>query len=102
MLGHSDSLWSRKLSLERLSRIEQAEQFLSGTGLRLSPGAQSWKHGAIEIPEVDFARFLQSEMREQASNHFHRLDFAYVALDLQGYRTGSMNETRNMGEGETP
>ena len=90
------------LSLERLSRIERAEQFLWEQGFAQVRVRSHGNMARIEISEVDFARFLQSEMREQVSHRFHHLGFAYVALDLQGYRTGSMNETRNMGEGETP
>lgn len=93
--------YGEPLSLGKLSRIEQAEQFLWERGFAQVRVRSHGKIARIEISEVDFAQFLKLEMREQVSSRLHSLGFAYAVLDLQGYRTGSMNETQNTGEEET-
>jgi uncharacterized protein len=42
------------------------------------------------------ARFLEPELRRSVTAFFRSAGFTYVALDLQGYRTGSMNEAEDM------
>ena len=44
------------------------------------------------MPE-EFVRFMVDEIRLSVYKHLKELDFAYVTLDILGYRTGSMNET---------
>jgi uncharacterized protein len=40
----------------------------------------------------EIARLMDDGLRERVVAHLKELGFTYVALDLQGYRTGSMNE----------
>ena len=44
------------------------------------------------MPE-GFVRFVVDEVRQSVYMHLKELGFAYVALDILSYRTGSMNET---------
>jgi uncharacterized protein len=46
----------------------------------------------IEVPAEDRARFLDGDSAKKVYEAFQKLGFSYVALDLLGYRTGSMNE----------
>lgn len=46
----------------------------------------------IEIPEVDFDRMMQKEVRQKVIQKLKEYGFDYITFDLQGYRTGSMNE----------
>jgi len=47
----------------------------------------------IEVSGDELARLLQSEVKEVILRRFRQAGFTYVAVDLQGFRSGSMNET---------
>ncbi|MCK4511322.1 ATP-dependent sacrificial sulfur transferase LarE [bacterium] len=81
------------ITVERLRRIERAEALLAGLGIR---GFRVRDHGdvaRIEVSRADERVLLDSAAREAIVAGFKALGFAYVAVDLIGYRTGSMNET---------
>ncbi len=46
----------------------------------------------IEVAPSDLPRLIEPEVREQVVSRLKELDFTYVTLDLQGFRSGSMNE----------
>ncbi|MDR3270852.1 MAG: ATP-dependent sacrificial sulfur transferase LarE [Peptococcaceae bacterium] len=78
---------------ERLAMIDRAEQYLLDLGLYQ---VRVRYHGAlarIETDEAGFALLLNRSQRELLYAAFKKIGFTYVALDLLGYRTGSMNET---------
>ena len=50
----------------------------------------SVKQGVVVLPE-DFGTVLSH--RDEITAKFRELGFTYIAMDLAGYRTGSMNET---------
>jgi uncharacterized protein len=45
------------------------------------------------VAESEMPRFLEPAFRQSLVDFFKNTGFIYVALDLQGYRTGSMNES---------
>lgn len=47
----------------------------------------------IEVPEEDILKIADNETRTKITEKFRTLGFSYVTLDLQGFRSGSMNET---------
>jgi uncharacterized protein len=47
----------------------------------------------IEVAPGDLEKLIQKETREAVVRRFKELGFNYVSLDLQGYRTGSLNES---------
>jgi len=46
----------------------------------------------IEVAPNEFDRLFDKDIRDAVVQRFKAAGFAYVSLDLQGYRTGSMNE----------
>jgi uncharacterized protein len=46
----------------------------------------------IEVAPDELARLMEKDIREAVVRRFKELGFNYVSLDLQGYRTGSLNE----------
>jgi len=46
----------------------------------------------LEVPVAEMPRLLDPTMREAVVQELKRLGFTYVALDLQGFRSGSLNE----------
>ena len=75
-----------------LERVEKAEQWLLDAGLGLKQ-LRVRSHGdvaRIEVPPADIPRL--AALAAEIAAAFREIGFAYTTLDLQGYRTGSMNE----------
>ena len=47
----------------------------------------------IEVPAEEILKIADNETRTKITEKFHTVGFSYVTLDLQGFRSGSMNET---------
>jgi uncharacterized protein len=77
---------------EKLRAIERAEEILGALGFRQSRVRHHGAVARIELPPGDMARALDPEVRDRILVGFKPLGFAYITLDLQGYRTGSLNE----------
>ena len=80
------------VSVEALTRISQAESFLRDMGLRQLRVRHHNTVARIEVAPEDFAIILDAGNRERISKHFKSIGYAYVTLDLDGFRSGSMNE----------
>ena len=78
---------------ERVRRIDQAERFLKGqlNVRELRVRCEANDLARIEIPLESLPALLAVEMQERVRSEFHRLGFRYVTLDLDGFRSGSMN-----------
>ena len=85
-------VYGEMITAEKLGMVEQAEEFLRTLGFRQFRVRIHGMMARIEILPEDFHRFMEHALRENIAAHFKELGFSYVALDLQGYRTGSMNE----------
>jgi len=78
---------------ENLSRIDQAETFLRDLHFRfVRVRFHDQRTARIEVGPQELPRFADDHLREGIVAHLKQLGFTYVTLDLQGYRTGSMNE----------
>ena len=85
--------YGMRISKENLTRVDSAETFLRDLGFRFfRVRFHDERTARIEVGKQEIARMLDEEMREQVVNKMKQLGFTYVTLDLQGYRTGSMNE----------
>ena len=85
--------YGERITAGGLERVERAEQWLMDAGLGLAQ-LRVRSHGdmaRIEVPPADIPRL--ATRAEEIAAALKSFGFAYVALDLQGYRTGSMNET---------
>jgi uncharacterized protein len=82
-----------EISREALRRVAGAEEYLWGLGLRVFRVRHHAAIARIELGEVEMERFQDREMRSKVVDFFKSLGYTYVTLDLQGYRTGSMNDT---------
>ena len=80
------------VSVEALGRIAKAEEFLRGMGIRQLRVRHHGTVARIEVEKADFAILLEDEARKRITNHFRSIGYAYVTLDLDGFRSGSMNE----------
>ena len=76
----------------RTGRVEAAEAYLRSLGYREC--RVRLHHGElarIEVPAAELARCTDPEVRDHLVRHFKELGFEYVTLDLQGFRSGSLN-----------
>ena len=85
--------YGETITEEGLKMVDQAEQFLFNLGFRQVRVRLHGQMARIEIPRADMERFLEPRVRDRVNRKLKQMGFAYVALDLEGYRSGSMNET---------
>jgi uncharacterized protein len=79
------------VTIETLSRIEKAENVLREFGFRQIRVRTHGELARIEIAPDELPRALQAEMAEVIAARVRNAGFAYVTLDLNGYRQGSLN-----------
>lgn len=79
------------ISDERLSAVDEAEQCLLDRGFRQVRVRFHGEIARIEVLPSDLARLVELDVREDVNQKLKALGFKYVTLDLDGYRTGSMN-----------
>ena len=87
--------YGERIDPARLRRVDAAEQFLLDLGFR-QVRVRFHDQGAlarIEIDPQDFGLLVAEGFRGRIDNRFRELGFTYIAVDLRGYRTGSINET---------
>ncbi|HWQ08589.1 MAG TPA: ATP-dependent sacrificial sulfur transferase LarE, partial [Holophaga sp.] len=77
---------------ENIRQVEQAEEELKALGFRQFRVRHHTEMARIEIAREEMGRVLDLEMCDRITAIFKALGFTYVALDLSGYRQGSMNE----------
>jgi|WetSurMetagenome_2_1015567.scaffolds.fasta_scaffold212087_1 pyridinium-3,5-biscarboxylic acid mononucleotide sulfurtransferase len=86
---------------ENLSRVDAAESFLRDNGFRrFRVRFHDTSTARIEVDPSEISRLVQEPFRSELVSHFKSLGFTYVTMDLQGYRTGSMNEVLSEEEKE--
>lgn len=105
--------YGETITQDKITMIERAEQKLFDLGFRQvrvrvhegtsgfrencgqknihDPGKDHGYLARIEVPCTEFETLLQPEITEIINTYLHELGFLYVSLDLDGYRTGSMN-----------
>ncbi len=81
-----------KITRPALRQIEDAENFLWNLGMREFRVRHHDTIARIELGERELSLFWQDHQHHKIVQHFKSLGYKYVTLDLQGYRTGSMNE----------
>ena len=83
--------YGEEITPDKLKRVEAAEEFLHGAGFVQVRVRSHEDIARIELPQADIAAFMDGPYK-QAAKKLKELGFAYVTLDLEGYRTGSLNE----------
>jgi uncharacterized protein len=87
------------ITVEKLKQIDAAEELLR----ELIPGVQARvRHygdtARIEIEPRAMSKIIRMELRRRLTDSFQRLGFTFVALDLEGYRMGSLNRVIDTGK----
>lgn len=90
--------YGEKITREKLAQIEQAEQHLLDLGFRQVRVRHHGPIARIEVEEREINRIMEEKTRLDIHAFLKSLGFAYICLDMKGYRTGSMNETLTQAE----
>jgi uncharacterized protein len=81
------------ITRENLTRVDAAETFLREHGFRsFRVRFHDTSTARIEVGPLELPRLVAEPLRSELVKHLKNLGFIYVTLDLQGYRTGAMNE----------
>lgn len=83
--------YGEEIKIEELKKIEQGESYLAEVGFK---GARIRSYGdlaRIEVYNEQMNNFLDKNIRRSVIEGLKNVGYKYVTLDLEGYRTGSMN-----------
>lgn len=83
--------YGREVTREALAVVEQGEEAIRALGFRQFRVRHHGDIVRIEIAREELARALSTEMAAEFSRIFKTLGFKFVTLDLEGFRSGSMN-----------
>jgi len=89
--------YGEQITAEKLRMIESCEAFLHKLGLRECRVRHHHRLARIEVPPDQIARLADAHTRRRIVEHFRKAGYQYVTLDLQGFRSGSMNEVIGVG-----
>lgn len=81
------------VTIEKLSKIDRGEEILREFGFREFRVRHHDSLVRLEIAPSELDRALRRDIVEQLAARFRELGFKFVTLDLQGFRSGSLNET---------
>ncbi|MBI2626137.1 MAG: ATP-dependent sacrificial sulfur transferase LarE [Candidatus Nealsonbacteria bacterium] len=82
--------YGTKITEKELAKVDNAENFLRQLGLRELRVRNHGQIARIEVPPKDLPLVFKNN--QTIVQKFKEIGFIYVTLDLQGYRTGSLNE----------
>ncbi|MEE9199069.1 MAG: ATP-dependent sacrificial sulfur transferase LarE [Dehalococcoidia bacterium] len=81
-----------------LKRIEEGEAYLRKLGIKQLRVRHHDRIARIEVEPESIAMLLEEKARLALVDHFRRLGYIYVTLDLAGFRSGSMNEVLQLSD----
>ena len=85
--------YGTRITPERLAMVDRAEKALRDEGFSQVRVRYHGHTARIEVPPQEIPRFSDESLRNRVFEAIKQAGFTYVALDLKGYRTGSMNES---------
>ena len=88
------------VTAETLNKIAQGEKYLHSLGLRQLRLRHHGDIARIELDQEDMEKIIKADIRQGIVDHLKALGYKYVALDLTGYRIGSLNEVLNITKRE--
>lgn len=92
--------YGEEITLERLCRVDEAEEIILSLGFGQVRVRDHGEVARIEVEPGEVRRLTSDEIQPAAVSGLKKLGFRYVCADLEGYRTGSLNESLELGGGE--
>ncbi len=88
--------YGEAITAEKLAMVGKAEEFLLQLGFPQFRVRMHGRMARIEVLPEDFPKLMQENVRNQVTKQFREYGFTYVSMDLTGYRTGSMNDQKEL------
>jgi uncharacterized protein len=92
--------YGKQITISKLKMVEEAEQFLLDMDIRQVRVRHHEEIARIEVSPEERIKFFDMEVMDKIGEKFRKIGFSYTALDVLGYRTGSMNEVLSSEEKE--
>ena len=86
-------VYGETITEEKLRMVDRGEQLLLDLGFHQMRVRIHGDMARIEVLPEEFPRLMEEKTRTKVVRELKSYGFSYVTMDLQGYRTGSMNET---------
>jgi uncharacterized protein len=84
--------YGEEVTPDRLKMVDRAEDFLRERGLRtVRVRYHKGDMARLEVPQSEIARLCQEPLRSSLLVHLKELGFRFVTVDLEGFRSGSLN-----------
>ncbi len=83
--------YGQRITIESLSRVEKAEELIRLFGIEEVRVRDHGDIARIEVREKDMDRLMHPENRKLIAERLKELGYLFVSLDLEGYKSGSMN-----------
>jgi uncharacterized protein len=87
--------YGSEITKEKLSQVAEAERYLKSLGFTQLRVRHHGKMARLEFQKDEIKRVFENGLGDKINSRLKSLGFTYVAIDLQGYRSGSMNEKIN-------
>jgi len=84
--------YGEEINPEKLKMVEKAEEYLLNHGFRQIRVRHHQNIARIEVEEEEMEKFYNTSIRQQVVKALKEIGYTYITLDLEGYRSGSMNE----------
>jgi uncharacterized protein len=84
--------YGEEITPEGLRMVDEAENFLFSLGFKQVRVRHYQSLARIEVYPEEMSRLMNGSLREKVVNCLKKIGYRYVTLDLQGFRSGSMNE----------
>ena len=88
-----------RITPEKIAQVEKAESGLRKLGFRQLRVRHHGDVARIEVPKADIARLVDEETAQKIIARMKEAGFTYVTIDLEGFRSGSMNEVLESARG---
>jgi len=89
-----------KIDTKNLKQVAQAEEYLRKLGFTQVRVRHHGQIARIEIEPPEFLKITEKKVRKAVIKNFKKFGYIYIALDLAGFRSGSMNEPLNLASGK--
>ncbi|MCE2452996.1 MAG: ATP-dependent sacrificial sulfur transferase LarE, partial [Nitrospinae bacterium] len=88
-----------RITPEKIAQVEKAESGLRELGFRQLRVRHHGDVARIEVPKSDISRLVDDVTAQKVIARMKEAGFTYVTIDLEGFRSGSMNEVLKTGRG---
>lgn len=83
--------YGEEITEDKLEKVEKAERILKSLGFKQVRVRHYNETARLEVAESDIPRLAEPDLRKEIVAGLKAVGYRYIALDLEGYRTGSMN-----------